>query len=70
MRRAADHSAGGYLAFVMRAGEADRWPAYAAAGFSQAVEELCAHSGLRATDVCDPDLPHNQRFFSETVDKF
>ena len=69
MRRAADHSAGAYLASVMRAGEADRWPAYSAAGFSQAVEELCAHSGLRATDVCDPALPHTQRFFSEAVDK-
>jgi hypothetical protein len=70
MRRAADHSAGAYLASVMRAGEADRWPAYSAAGFSQAVEELCAHSGLRATDVCDPALPHTQRFFSEAVDKY
>jgi hypothetical protein len=69
MRRAAEHSAGAYLASVMRAGEADRWPAYSAAGFSQAVDELCARSGLRATDVCDPALPHTQRFFSEAVDK-
>ena len=69
MRRAADHSAGAYLSSVMRAGQTDRWPAYAAAGFSPAVDELCARSGLCAAAVCDPATPHTQRFFSEAVDK-
>ena len=53
----------------MRAGQTDRWPAYAAAGFSPAVDELCARSGLCAAAVCDPATPHTQRFFSEAVDK-
>ena len=70
LRRAAEHSAGAYLASVMRAGEADNWPAHSAAGFSQAVEELCARSGMCAAVVCDPASPRTQRFFSESVDKF
>ena len=37
MRRAAEHSAGAYLASVMRAGETDGWPAHLAAGFDQAL---------------------------------
>jgi hypothetical protein len=70
LRRAAEHSAGAYLASVMRAGEADQWPSHSAAGFSHAVEVLCARSGLSAATVCDPAAPHTQRFFSEAVDKF
>jgi hypothetical protein len=40
-----------------------------AAGFAQALEELCEHSGLEAAAVCDPALPRTQRCFSEAVDK-
>ena len=69
MRRATEHSAGAYLASVMRAGEVDGWPAYVATGFDQALEELCEHSGLEAAAVCDPSLPRTQRHFSEAVDK-
>ena len=69
MRRATEHSAGAYLASVMRAGEVDSWPAYVATGFDQALEELCEHSGLEAAAVCDPSLLRTQRHFSEAVDK-
>jgi hypothetical protein len=69
MRRAAEHSAGAYLASVMRAAEVDGWPAHLAAGFAQALEELCEHSGLEAAAVCDPGQARTQRFFSEAVDK-
>ena len=54
----------------MRAGEANQWPSHSAAGFSHAVEVLCARSGLSAAAVCDPAATHMQCFFSEAVDKF
>ena len=69
MRRAAEHSAGAYLSSVMRAGEADGWPACEAVGFDQARDELCARSGLEAASVCDPASVRTQRHFSEAVDK-
>ena len=69
MRRAAEHSAGAYLASVMRAAEADSWPAHTATGFSHALAVLCACSGLEADAVCDPASPRSQRLFSEAVDK-
>jgi len=69
MRRAAEHSAGAYLASVMRAAEVDGWPAHLAAGFAQALEELCEQSGLEAAAVCDPAQARTQRCFSEAVDK-
>ena len=67
MRRAAEHSAGAYLASVMRAAEADGWAAYAAMGFSHALEQLCAHSGLEVAAMHEP-FPRSQRHFSEAVD--
>jgi len=69
MRRAAEHSAGAYLASVLRAAEADGWPAHLATGFTQALDELREHSGLDAAALCDPDKPRTQRCFSEAVDK-
>ena len=54
---------------MLRAAEVDGWPAHLAAGFAQALEELCEHSGLEAAAVCDPALPRTQRCFSEAVDK-
>ena len=42
------------LSSVMRAGEADGWPACEAMGFAQALDELCARLGLEAASVCDP----------------
>ena len=69
MRRAAEHSAGAYLASVMRAAEVDSWPAQLAMGFGQALEELCEHAGLEAAAVCDPASTRTQRYFSECVDK-
>ena len=57
------------MASVMRAGEADGWPAQVATGFAHALEELCEHSGLEASAVRDPALPHTQRYFSEAMDK-
>jgi hypothetical protein len=69
MRRAAEHSAGAYLASVTRAAEADGWPAHLAAGFEQAMGELCARSGLDMAAVLDPASDRSQRFFSEAVDK-
>jgi hypothetical protein len=35
----------------MRAAEVDGWPAHLAAGFAQALEELCEYSGLEAAAV-------------------
>ena len=57
------------MASVMRAAEVDGWPAHLAAGFAQALEELCEHSGLEAAAVCDPAQARTQRCFSEAVDK-
>jgi len=54
---------------VMRAGEADGWPACEAMGFAQALDELCARSGLEAVSVCDAASVRTQRHFSEAVDK-
>ena len=68
MRRAEEHSAGAYLASVLRAAEEDCWPAHLASGFGPALEELCERSGLDAAAVCDPAMPHTQRYFSEAVD--
>jgi len=69
MRRAAEHSAGAYLASVMRAAEVDGWPAHLASGFAQALDALCAGSGLDSAAVCDPAQLRTQRCFSEAVDK-
>jgi hypothetical protein len=69
MRRAAEHSAGAYLASVLRAAEVDGWPAHLATGFAQALDELREHSGLDPAAVCDPAKPRTQRCFSEAVDK-
>ena len=69
MRRAAEHAAGAYLSSVLRAGEADGWSACEAMGFDQALEELCARSGLEAAAVRDPASVRTQRHFSEAVDK-
>ena len=69
MRRAAEHSAGAYLASVMRAAEVDGWPAHLATGFAQALDALCAGSGLDPAAVRDPAQLRTQRCFSEAVDK-
>jgi len=69
MRRAAEHAAGAYLSSVLRAGEADGWLACEAMGFDQALQELCARSGLEAAAVRDPVSVRTQRHFSEAVDK-
>jgi hypothetical protein len=69
MRRAAEHAAGAYLSSVLRAGEADGWLACEAMGFDQALQELCARSGLGAAAVRDPVSVRTQRHFSEAVDK-
>ena len=57
------HSAGAYLASVLRAAEVDGWPAHLATGFAQALDELREHSGLDAAAVCDPAKPRTQRCF-------
>ncbi len=49
--RAQPSTAGAYLSSVMRAAEVDGWPAHLAAGFAQALEELCEYSGLEAAAV-------------------
>ena len=69
LRRSEEHSAGAYLASVMRAAEDDRWSARVATGFTHALEQLCDLSGLSAAAVCDPASVRTQRYFSAAVDK-